>query len=175
MDLFLFPNASRSAPPSRRRTGTLRCLRWSRIPATAYQSISTRTRASAPLACGSRPTIIRPPLRQRSVEPFRHERSPRRSSRLSGNTIPITSSAPPFRYQSVSTRWPPNNPRAVEAGRPAPYRSGARATRSGGVQRSKLPQPCQPEARHIFHQGTLHHNSSRPRDLADSDRRKNPV
>ena len=26
------------------------------------------------------------------------------SSRLSGNTIPITSSAPPFRYQSVSTR-----------------------------------------------------------------------
>jgi hypothetical protein len=97
-----------------------------------------------------------------------------RSSRLSGNTIPITSSAPPFRYQSVSTRWPPN-PRAVEAGRPAPYRSGARATRSGGVQRSILPQPCQPEARHVFHQGTLLHNSSRPRDLADSDRRKNPV
>jgi hypothetical protein len=31
-------------------------------------------------------------------------------------------------------------------------------------------------ARHpVFHQGALHHNSSRPRDLADSDRRKNPV
>ena len=46
---------------------------------------------------------------------------------------------------SVSTHWPPNNPRAVGAGRPAPCRSGARATRSGVHREAYCPSRASPK------------------------------